>query len=136
MKRFHSKIDRWLFLVLLLSLVVDVAAIGFVILVIDEPLVLTFVVIALLGTAALVGSILIWTYYTVDKEYLRIVSGPVRLKVRLDDIRSIKATRNPLSSPALSLDRLMIKYGKNRKVMVSPADRRGFLRAIGRQLEE
>ena len=136
MRRFHSKIDRWLFLVLLLSLVVDVAAIGFVILVIDEPLVLTFVVVALLGTAALVGSILIWTYYTVDREYLRIVSGPVRFKVRLDDIRSVKATRNPLSSPALSLDRLMIRYGKNRKVMVSPADRRGFLRAIGRQLEE
>jgi hypothetical protein len=30
----------------------------------------------------------------------------------------------------------MITYGKNRRVMVSPADRRGFLRAIGRELEE
>lgn len=131
MKRFKSKIDRWIFVVLVLSLIVDIAAIGLVILVVREPIVLTLVIFVLLATAALVGSILVWTYYTVDRDYLRIISGPIRFKIRLADINSVKSTRSPLSSPALSMDRLMIGYGKNRKVMVSPADQRGFLRAIG-----
>jgi Bacterial PH domain/Sodium:solute symporter family len=42
-------------------------------------------------------------------------------------------TRNPLSSPALSLDRLCIHYkvgGKRRMVMISPADKESFLRVI------
>lgn len=136
MKRFNSKIDRWIFIVLVASLVIDFAAIGIVVFAVPEPIVLTFVVLALLGVAALVGSILIWTHYTVDKEHLRIVSGPIRFKIRLDDIESVKSTRNPLSSPALSMDRLLIRYGKNRRVMVSPADQPGFVRAIGQQLKE
>ena len=97
-------------------------------------MVLTSVVLLL--AAILIVSILVGTYYTVDKTTLKIVSGPIRMRLRLDDINSVKATRNPLSSPALSLDRLMINYGKNRKVMVSPADKRGFLKAIGQQLEQ
>ncbi len=136
MKRFKSKTDRWISVVLIVSLVVDIAAIAIVAVVIQEPLVLTFVVVLLLAPAAFVGSILLWTYYTVDKKHLRIVSGPIRFKIRLDQIHSVRATRNPLSSPALSMDRLMIAYGKKRRVMVSPADRTGFLRAIGQQLEE
>lgn len=136
MKRFKSRIDRWIYAVLVLSLVVDVALLAIVVVVVPDPVVVTLVVIGLLATAALIGSILMSTHYTVDKEFLRIVSGPFRFRVRLDDIHSVKATRNPLSSPALSMDRLMIRYGKNRRVMVSPNDRRGFLKAIGMQLEE
>jgi hypothetical protein len=50
--------------------------------------------------------------------------------VPIDSIEKVEATRSPLSSPALSLDRLRINYGK-RRIMVSPSDRAGFLRAIG-----
>jgi hypothetical protein len=39
-------------------------------------------------------------------------------------------TRNPLSSPALSLDRLRIEYGQGRAIMISPADKGPFLRAL------
>jgi hypothetical protein len=35
----------------------------------------------------------------------------------------------------LSLRRLKIRYGKRGWVMVSPADRAGFLKAIGQELE-
>ena len=82
----------------------------------------------------LIGSLLIGTHYTVDGNMLRVVSGPFRWKVPIDQIRSVQATRNPLSSPALSLDRLRIEYGKRRRIMVSPADKAGFLKAIGQEL--
>jgi len=136
MKQFKSKIDRWLLVILLISIAFDLAVIGVLIFVIPEPLVLTLTILALLGAAALIASILLRTHYTVGRDTLRIVSGPFWYRVPLGEIHSVKRTRNPQSSPALSLDRLTISYGKNRRVMVSPADRRGFLRAIGHELAE
>ena len=46
------------------------------------------------------------------------------------DIIDVTETRNPLSSPALSLDRLRIRYGADKHIMVSPDDKTGFLDAI------
>ena len=70
------------------------------------------------------------TYYTVDQDYLRIRSGPFRWRVPIVDIESITPTRNPLSSPALSLDRLRIDYRGGRWIMVSPNDRDWFVNAL------
>ena len=81
----------------------------------------------------LVASMLVGTNYTVDRDRLRIASGPFRWKVDIASITSVEPTRNPLSSPALSLDRLRIRYGESRSILVSPADTRGFLRAIGQE---
>jgi hypothetical protein len=62
---------------------------------------------------------------------LEIRSGWVyRLVISVADIQRIRPTRNPLSSPALSLDRLEIRYGKGGLVMISPKDREGFLDAL------
>ena len=123
-------------MILVISLILDVVAIVFVVLTVPETIVMLLTATVLLLAAVLIASILVGTHYTVDKKTLKIVSGPIRLRVSLDDINSVRATRSPLSSPALSLDRLMINYGKNRKVMVSPADKRGFLTAIGQELEK
>jgi hypothetical protein len=49
------------------------------------------------------------------------------------DIRTVTPTRNPLSSPALSLDRLRIDYGRGRRIMVSPRDPGAFLRELRRR---
>lgn len=136
MKRFNSKVDSWLLMILIISLLIDIGAIIFVIVTVPETVVMIAVSVALLLTAILIASILVATYYTVDRTTLKIVSGPLRIRVGLEDINWVRETRNPLSSPALSLDRLMINYGKNRKVMVSPADKRGFLKAIGQELED
>ena len=87
-------------------------------------------IVAALAIVALLGSMLVGTHYTVDENALRIACGPFRWTVPIDAIKSVEATRNPLSSPALSLDRLQIDYGK-RRIMVSPADKNGFLQAIG-----
>jgi hypothetical protein len=48
----------------------------------------------------------------------------------------VERSSNPLSSPACSLDRLLIQYGK-RQIMVSPAERAEFpsrLAALSPQL--
>ena len=73
------------------------------------------------------------TSYTVTREALLVQSGPFSWVVPLREISSIEPTRNPLSSPALSLDRLRIRYGA-REIMISPADKAGFIAVIERQV--
>ncbi len=84
-------------------------------------------ILALLGTtAALMLWVLYGTHYTFAGEDLRIRSGPFRFTVPLAEITSVEPCRNPLSSPALSLDRLLIRYGR-RSILVSPEPRLEFL---------
>ncbi|MDC4358064.1 PH domain-containing protein [Acinetobacter baumannii] len=73
------------------------------------------------------------TYYVVETNILVIKSLIFRWKINIDDITQIEPTHNPLSSPALSLDRLKISYMKNgriAKVMISPKDKEGFLNTL------
>jgi hypothetical protein len=70
------------------------------------------------------------TTYTLDDDILLVRSGPFRWKVPVHEIASITPTSNPLSSPALSLDRLRINYGDGRSIMVSPQDKEKFIRDI------
>ena len=82
------------------------------------------------------AGLLLWmllsTQYRVEGSELRIQSGPLRWKIATSSITSVTRTRSALSSPALSLDRLRIEYGGGKAIMISPLDREGFLRAIGR----
>ena len=41
-------------------------------------------------------------------------------------IKTIRPTRNPLSSPAMSLDRLELQFKNGEKIMISPKDKVGF----------
>jgi hypothetical protein len=68
------------------------------------------------------------TRYTLSDEALRIRSGPFAWRIALGEVTRIEPTRNSRSSPALSLDRLRIDYGDGRSLMISPADKQGFLR--------
>jgi hypothetical protein len=73
---------------------------------------------------------LLATHYTLEPRQLLVRSGPFKWKVPIKDITSITATSNPLSSPALSLDRLRIEYGRGSAIMVSPRNKDQFLRDI------
>lgn len=131
-KRFKSKIDRWLLYLLIAVMVFEVVVMSAAAMLAGGPLEATFLILAALLIVGLLGSMLIGTHYTVDGDTLRIACGPFRWKVPIDAIESVEPSRNPLSSPALSLDRLRIQYGK-RRILVSPADKAGFLRAIGQE---
>jgi hypothetical protein len=70
--------------------------------------------------------VLYGTSYRFAGDQLDIRCGPFRFRVPLSEIDSVEPTHNPLSSPACSLDRLLLRYGA-RRIMVSPADKSGFL---------
>jgi hypothetical protein len=133
-RRFRSKIDPWLLVLLIAIMVFEMVVMMIAAMQSENPRDATLLIFAGLGVGALIGWLVLSTHYVVEKDRLRIVAGPFRWKVQLDDIHSVEATRNPLSSPALSLDRLRIHYGNDRRIMVSPADKTGFLKAIGQEL--
>jgi hypothetical protein len=66
------------------------------------------------------------TYYVIDGDTLTIRSSFIRWRVPIRDIRSITPTRSAISSPALSLDRLRIDYGR-KSILISPEDRERFI---------
>ncbi len=134
-RKFRSKVDRWILVLILVVIVVQVVAVTAAIREAGEPGMITSLILAMIGIVALMVWLLLGTHYTVDRGTIRIVSGPFRWKVPIDEIISVRATRNPLSSPALSLDRLSIRYGKRKRIMISPADKAGFLKAIGHDLD-
>lgn len=90
--------------------------------------------VVVVGVAIFVTYIFLTTYYQIDGKSLKIRCGLFfNLKVDIDTIRRISETNNPLSSPATSIDRLEIKYQKDRKidtVMISPKDKAGFIKMV------
>jgi hypothetical protein len=73
--------------------------------------------------------------YGLDDTHLLVRFGLLRLRIPLADIAEVQPTRNPLSSPALSLDRLSVQFGKGilDTVMISPADRGHFVDALAQK---
>ena len=133
-KRFKSKVDRWIRVLLIVVIVTEIWAIGTAAMQAGDPLVMTGMIVIAIAVVGLLVWLLVGTHYTVDRGVIKVVSGPFRWKVPIDQITAVEATKSPLSSPALSLDRIRIRYGKRRRIMVSPADRAGFLKAIGHEL--
>jgi hypothetical protein len=128
---FPSKIDWWFYLIIG-GLVAAFAFSAYTALVLEPEK--GVAALPGLAIAALFGvGLPVWliasTGYTLEPTVLRIKSGPFSWNVPVVDIRSITPTRNPLSSPALSLDRLKIEHARG-WVMISPADKEGFLRAL------
>jgi hypothetical protein len=71
------------------------------------------------------------TYYEFREEYLYCKSGPFSEKIQYDRIKSVKISRNMLSSMALSSKRLEIRqHGKGYitgTTLISPENRDDFL---------
>jgi membrane protein YdbS with pleckstrin-like domain len=135
MKVFRSKIDWWVRLVLITAVLTEIVVIWMIASESRDPVATTVVILVCILAIMLFAWVMFGTTYKVDRGTLRIRSGPFRWKVPIDQIHAVEATRSPLSSPALSMDRIRIHYGENRRVMVSPADKAGFLQAIGQELE-
>jgi Bacterial PH domain len=76
---------------------------------------------------------LIGTYYVIDATSLLVRSGPFHWTVALREIRSVQATRDIRSGPALSFDRLRIEYGAGRVLLVSPREKDAFLADLARR---
>ena len=72
-------------------------------------------------------------YYEVTPLRLLARSGRLGWDIPLSDIDEVSPSNSPLSSPALSLDRLRVSNrarGANRFVLISPQDKGGFIREL------
>ena len=99
------------------------------------PFLLKVAVLLFLGSGAV---FMVWILYqinyTLTDDNLVIRCGPMRYHVPLARIDSVRPTRNPLSSPAPSLDRLLIKWTEGRKrIIISPARKPDFLQELDRR---
>ena len=135
--RYPSKKDLSIVLVIVAA---GLAGVGFYclfILGIDNHL--TWLV---MGIATLYGAI-IWAlaypvYYEITAFHLLIRSGCLKFQIPLSTIEMVRPTRNPLSAPAWSLDRLRIDYKRNNKpriALISPEDKSRFLRELTQREE-
>jgi hypothetical protein len=127
--KFASKRDLWLMVLLVGAFLLE--------LILGSAILLTgpdrWVGVVLMLSAGFIAWLLATTDYDIQENILLIRSGPFWWRVPLEGITEITPTHNPLSSPALSLDRLWISYHvgqRKRFIMVSPLQREAFLQAV------
>lgn len=120
--KFQSKKDWWAYPVFL-GVIVAV----FIPLVKDQDLTSLYIGVPVAG-------LLLWiwftTYYVIERNSLVVRSAFIHKIIPVYEIKSIRRTFNPLSSPALSLDRLEIQYGNGKMVLISPENREKFLEEL------
>lgn len=131
--KFRSAIDGWYYLlaiglpfVLVLMFIFLQAIVGMV--------VVWAIVLAFLLAGFLPIWVLVSTSYRIEGGMLLIRSGPRQWAIPLEDIHSVHAVRTSRGAPALSLNRLELRYSLDRVIHVSPRDRDAFLAAIGKSL--
>ena len=132
--KFKTKIDWWLHLIFTFCIIINIWLIATAI---NSEL--GTVIVAVMSTFLNIFLIIpMWfnTYYLLDENELHVKSGLFdAVKIDLGLITNVSETRNPQSSPALSLDRLEIKYKvKNSRasetIIISPKDKQEFIRQL------
>lgn len=123
---FRSKVDLWIGVPCTLILGVTLALALRTVAAEGRPAVDYLIPVALCGAAA-------WMCVTssvVTDETIVVCRGPFRSSLPLRKIRMLRMTRNWVSSPSLSVARIELRTERTLWLMVSPADRAGFVRAI------
>ncbi len=89
-------------------------------------------VIILLLSVLFVAYLFLTIEYRITHTALNIKSGFIVDKnIAINEIKSVQKTNNMLSSPALSLDRLEIKYGnKFDFILISPVRKEEFVKEL------
>lgn len=134
---YPSKRDRWLEAVVWMALIASSSA-GLACFALRAgPRLLAVPLTLCLVTPALLFWSFYGTSYTLLSEELLIRSGPFRFHVPLAEITSVAPSRNPISSPACSLDRLEIRYhGDRSRILISPEDKASFLEALVKRCDQ
>lgn len=127
---FRSAVDTWFYLVLVVTAAIVLAAMVPVVAT-GHPAAIPVVIVCAVVAIGLPLWLLASTRYTVTGEALLVRCGPFGWRIPRSEISQIRPSRSILSSPALSLDRLEIRYGDGKSILVSPADKDGFAAALG-----
>lgn len=131
---FRSKVDLWIVGVMV-GIPILVLEFFFEDIGLSDSSADLIVLIIVVGVLGIFGWIYFTTRYTITSEALFVRAGPFSWIVPLREITKIEPSRNPASSPALSLDRLLIRYGGGSELMISPADKQGFMIAIKKRMK-
>ena len=90
------------------------------------------------GMLFLAAAIVCWTfaatYYELSDDQLAAHCGPFTWHVPLAEVTGIHESNSVRSGPALSLDRLEILYGGGKVLLISPADKAGFVAAVEQRM--
>jgi hypothetical protein len=127
MRWFKSKIDTWLIVLLFLPLLIAIGAVIWTVLYKGEE---AWIACGALAVVLLfLFGLVLPVRYGIGGGELVIRHGLVRQRCKLEQILSVMPTRSPLSSPALSLDRLEVRTGErwSQRILISPAEREAFL---------
>lgn len=126
MKTHTSKVDSWFYVVVIGTALIPVP-LAFL-----DPLAFWLTVVI----CGLVVAFMLWlvraTKYVVTEDALIIHGGVFKKEIPLSSISSVTETRNPLSSPAFSLDRLNIEFGEGKSILISPKDKPAFMADLER----
>ena len=76
---------------------------------------------------AFITYMLLSNRYIIDGNTLIIKSGISTKKIEISSIHKIEKSRNIISSPASSLDRLEVSFGDGHSILISPKDKAGFI---------
>ncbi len=85
----------------------------------------------IVGLSAFIIHTFITTDYTINSNNLQIRSGLFFNKIiNIESIRKVAETRVAMSSPAMSIDRLEVFYNKFDSVIISPKDKKEFIKQL------
>ena len=84
--------------------------------------------LVILAVLAFLFHLFLTTHYTIEGHQLTIKCGFLyHSNIDIQSISKVSETNNPISSPAISLDRLEIRYGSHNSVIISPREKQDFL---------
>jgi hypothetical protein len=123
MKTFKSKVG----LEIVLPICVIIGGVSLLMIYESSWLGLTIIII----TAVFILHLFLTTDYTITEDELKIKSGFVYKKtIKIVEIKRITETRDIMSSPANSIDRLEITFNNFDRVLVSPKEKTEFIRLL------
>lgn len=128
--RYPSKVDAWLAAILIAAVGITLVSMLPVFLIPGAFAEAWWSVLLVLLIWGFVLSIIFPLYYEITPSSLLIRSGWTRREIPLSSIQGVVPSRNPISSPALSLDRLQVNYTQGvrpRSILISPRDKTDFL---------
>ncbi|MFV9507291.1 MAG: PH domain-containing protein [Oscillochloridaceae bacterium umkhey_bin13] len=128
---FASKLDWWLCIVLVALPIMQIGFLGLALRDADGiAVVANLIGLGFIG--AIYGLLVIPVRYGITSDALLVHFGVVRQRIRFEAILEVYPSRSPLSSPALSLDRLAIRTGRGPMhfTLISPRDRDTFIQLL------
>jgi len=130
---YKSKVDWWLVPLLAIPPVVA-SVVATASATTDDPIQMAWGFGTLLFVTGIYVGLVFPMRYGISGDRLIVRFGVCRQHVLFQDILEVRPTHNPLSSPALSLDRLHIQFGSGifKAVMISPTPRERFMEDLAK----